>query len=185
VLPTTPANYFHLLRWQALSGRHKPLVVFTPKSMLRLKAATSAAADFTSGSFQPLIGEPAAFDTPSRVRRVVLCSGKIYHDLAGYRAEVNAKSTAIVRIERLYPIPHEELRAELSRYPDDVELVWVQEEPSNQGAWPRMALRLPELLGRPLSVISLPASSAPAAGSAKVHNASHRELIQTAVLTEG
>jgi multifunctional 2-oxoglutarate metabolism enzyme len=183
-LPTTPANYFHLLRWQALSGRHKPLIVFTPKSMLRLKAATSAAADFTSGSFQPLIGEPAAFDT-SGVRRVVLCAGKIYHDLAGYRAEVNARSTAIVRVERLYPIPHEELRAELSRYPDDVELVWVQEEPSNQGAWPRMALRLPELLGRPLSVISLPASSAPAAGSAKVHNASHRELIQTAVLTEG
>jgi len=183
-LPTTPANYFHLLRWQALSGRHKPLVVFTPKSMLRLKAATSATADFTSGSFQPLIGEPAGFDT-SGVRRVVLCAGKIYHDLAAYRAEVNAKSTAVVRVERLYPIPHEELRAELSRYPDDVELIWVQEEPSNQGAWPRMALRLPELLGRPLSVISLPASSAPAAGSAKVHNASHRELIETAILTEG
>jgi multifunctional 2-oxoglutarate metabolism enzyme len=184
VLPTTPANYFHLLRWQALSGRHKPLVVFTPKSMLRLKAATSTTADFTSGSFQPLIGEPASFDT-SEVRRVVLCAGKIYHDLAAYRTEVNAKSTAVVRVERLYPIPHEELRAELSRYPDDVELVWVQEEPANQGAWPRMALRLPELLERPLSVISLPASSAPAAGSAKVHNASHRELIETAIPTEG
>jgi multifunctional 2-oxoglutarate metabolism enzyme len=183
-LPTTPANYFHLLRWQALSGRHKPLIVFTPKSMLRLKAATSATADFTSGSFQPLIGEPASFDT-SGVRRVVLCTGKIYHDLAAYRAEVNAKSTAVVRVERLYPVPHEELRAELSRYPDDVELVWVQEEPANQGAWPRMALRLPELLERPLSLISLPASSAPAAGSAKVHNASHRELIETAVPTEG
>ena len=76
-----------------------------------------------------------------------------------------ATAAAIVRVERLYPIPHEELRAELSRYPDDVELVWVQEEPSNQGAWPRMALRLPELLERPLSLISLPASSAPAAGS--------------------
>jgi 2-oxoglutarate dehydrogenase E1 component len=183
-LPTTPANYFHLLRWQGLSGRHKPLIVFTPKSMLRLKAATSATTDFTSGSFQPLIGEPATFGT-SAVRRVVLCTGKIYHDLAGYRATVNAKSTAVVRVERLYPIPHEELRAELSRYPDDVELVWVQEEPSNQGAWPRMALRLPELLGRPLSLISLPASSAPAAGSAKVHNASHRELIEMAIPTEG
>jgi 2-oxoglutarate dehydrogenase E1 component len=183
-LPTTPANYFHLLRWQALSGRHKPLVVFTPKSMLRLKAATSATADFTSGSFQPLIGEPAAFDT-SAVRRVVLCTGKIYHDLAAYRDTVNAKTTAVVRVERLYPIPHEELRAELSRYPGDVELVWVQEEPSNQGAWPRMALRLPELLERPLSLISLPASSAPAFGSAKVHAATHRELIETAIPAEG
>jgi 2-oxoglutarate dehydrogenase E1 component len=183
-LPTTPANYFHLLRWQALSGRHKPLIVFTPKSILRAKAATSATADFTSGAFQPMIGEPATFDT-SAVRRVVLCSGKFYYDLAEYRAKANANSTAIVRVEQLYPIPHEQLRAELSRYPDDAELVWAQEEPANQGAWPRMALRLPGLLGRPLSVVSLPASSAPAYGSAKVHNSSHRELIETAIPAEG
>ncbi len=183
-MPSTPASYFHLLRWQALSGRHKPLIVFTPKSMLRLKAATSAVADFTSGSFQPLIGEPANFDG-SGVRRVLLCTGKIYYDLAEHRAAVNAHGTAIVRFERLYPIPVEELRVELSRYPGDAELVWVQEEPSNMGAWPRMALRLPELLGRPLSVISLPASSAPAAGSAKVHAASHRGLIETAIPAEG
>ena len=183
-MPSTPASYFHLLRWQALSGRHKPLIVFTPKSMLRLKAATSAVTDFTSGSFEPLIGEPPEFDG-SGVRRVVLCTGKVYYDLADRRSKVNATSTAIVRFERLYPIPHDELRAELSRYPADAELVWVQEEPSNMGAWPRMALRLPELLGRPLSVISLPASSAPAAGSAKVHAASHRELIETAIPAEG
>ena len=183
-MPSTPASYFHLLRWQALSGRHKPLIVFTPKSMLRLKAATSAVTDFTSGSFEPLIGEPPEFDG-SGVRRVVLCTGKVYYDLADRQAKVNATSTAIVRFERLYPIPHDELRAELSRYPADAELVWVQEEPSNMGAWPRMALRLPELLGRPLSVISLPASSAPAAGSAKVHAASHRELIETAIPAEG
>ena len=170
-LPTTPANYFHLLRWQALSGRHKPLIVFTPKSILRAKAATSATGDFTSGAFLPMIGEPAAFDT-SAVRRVVLCSGKFYYDLADYRAKANANSTAIVRVEQLYPIPHEELRDELSRYPSDAELVWAQEEPTNQGAWPRMALRLPELLGRPLSGVSLPASSAPAYGSAKMHNSS-------------
>ena len=101
---------------------------------------------------------------------MVLCSGKFYYDLAEYRAKANANSTAIVRVEQLYPIPHEQLRAELSRYPADAELVWAQEEPENQGAWPRMALRLPELLGRPLSAVSLPASSAPAYGSAKVHN---------------
>ena len=183
-MPSTPASYFHLLRWQALSGRHKPLIVFTPKSMLRLKVATSAVADFTNGSFEPLIGEPPAFDG-SAVRRVVLCAGKIYYDLAERRAALNANGTVIVRFERLYPIPVEELRAELSRYPGNAELVWVQEEPSNMGAWPRMALRLPELLGRPLSVVSLPASSAPAAGSAKVHAASHRDLIEAAIPTEG
>jgi multifunctional 2-oxoglutarate metabolism enzyme len=183
-LPTTPANYFHLLRWQALSGRHKPLIVFTPKSILRAKAATSATADFTSGAFQPLIGEPEGFDA-SAVRRVVLCSGKFYYDLAEYRNKANANATAIVRVEQLYPIPHEQLRAELSRYPADAELVWAQEEPENQGAWPRMALRLPQLLGRPLSAVTLPASSAPAYGSAKMHNSSHRELIETAIPTEG
>ncbi len=179
-LPTTPANYFHLLRWQALSGRHKPLIVFTPKSILRAKAATSATAEFTSGAFQPLIGESAGFDA-SAVRRVVLCAGKFYYDLAEYRAKANAHSTAIVRVEQLYPVPHEQLRAELSRYPADAELVWAQEEPENQGAWPRMALRLPQLLGRPLSAVTLPASSAPAYGSAKMHNSSHRELIETAI----
>ena len=183
-MPSTPASYFHLLRWQALSGRHKPLIVFTPKSMLRLKAATSAVPDFTSGFFQPLIGEPADFDG-SAVRRVALCTGKVYYDLADRRAAINGKHTAIVRFERLYPTPVEELRAELSRYSADAELVWVQEEPSNMGAWPRMALTLPELLRRPLSVVSLPASSAPAPGSAKVHASSHRELIEAAIPAEG
>jgi len=183
-LPTTPANYFHLLRWQALSNRHKPLIVFTPKSLLRLKAATSATADFTNGAFRPLIGEPASFDT-SAVRRVVLCSGKFYYDLADFRAKTGANSTAIVRVERLYPIPLDELRAELARYPAGTELVWAQEEPENQGGWPRMALHLPQLLGRQLMLVSLPASSAPAYGSAKVHASTHRELIERAIPTEG
>jgi 2-oxoglutarate decarboxylase len=182
-IPTTPANYFHLLRWQALSGRGKPLIVFTPKSLLRSKAATSATADFTSGAFQPLIGEPASFDS-SGIRRVIMCTGKVYYDLLDRQQKTKNTDTAIVRVERLYPIPLDELRAELSRYPGDAELVWVQEEPSNQGAWPRMALKLPELLGRPLSVVALPASSAPAAGSAKVHAASHRDLIETAIPAE-
>ena len=154
--------------------------------MLRLKAATSATADFTHGSFQPLIGEPAGFDA-SRVRRVVLCTGKIYYDLAEHRAKPGVTDTAIVRVERLYPIPAQELRAELSRYPSDAELVWCQEEPENQGAWPRMALRLPDadLIGRLPRLVALPASSAPAFGSAKVHAATHRELIETAILAEG
>jgi 2-oxoglutarate dehydrogenase E1 component len=183
-LPTTPANYFHLLRWQAISGRHKPLIVFTPKSLLRLKAATSATVDFTHGSFRPLIGEPDGFDA-GRVRRVVLCTGKIYYDLAEHRAKSGVTDTAIVRVERLYPIPGQELQAELSRYSSDVELVWAQEEPENQGAWPRMALRLPQLIGRLPRLVALPASSAPAFGSAKVHAATHRELIETAIPAEG
>ncbi|HEY4461698.1 MAG TPA: multifunctional oxoglutarate decarboxylase/oxoglutarate dehydrogenase thiamine pyrophosphate-binding subunit/dihydrolipoyllysine-residue succinyltransferase subunit [Streptosporangiaceae bacterium] len=177
--PTTPANYFHLLRWQALSDRHKPLIVFTPKSMLRLKTATSPASAFTSGSFQPLIGAPAELDA-SRVRRVVLCSGKVYYDLAEQQ-RATGSPTAIVRVERLYPLPLNELRAELDRYPHAEELVWAQEEPANMGAWPRMALKLPELLGRKLQLVSLPPSSAPAAGSAKKHTETHKELIQAAL----
>jgi multifunctional 2-oxoglutarate metabolism enzyme len=177
--PTTPANYFHLLRWQALSGRHKPLIVFTPKSMLRLKAATSPASAFTSGSFQPLIGEPPELDA-AQARKVVLCSGKVYYDLAEQRRAMGSP-TAIVRVERLYPLPLSELKAELARYPHAEELVWAQEEPANMGAWPWMALKLPELLGRKLQLVSLPPSSAPAAGSAKKHAATHRELIEAAL----
>jgi len=179
-IPTTPANYFHLLRWQVMSGRRKPLIVFTPKSMLRLKNATSAVAEFTSGSFLPLIGEPAGFDTAA-VRRVVLCTGKVYYDLAERRRGGGTPRTAIVRVERLHPLPVDELEAELARYPDAEELVWAQEEPANMGAWPRMALKLPELLGRPLSLVSLPASSAPAAGSTAKHNSGHKALIEAAL----
>jgi 2-oxoglutarate dehydrogenase E1 component len=184
-MPTTPANYFHLLRWQALSGRRKPLIVFTPKSMLRLKAATSAVAEFTGGSFQPVIGDHE-IDAAGTVRRVLLCSGKVYYDLAERRRALAASDpafpgTAIVRVERLYPLPVAELTAELGRYPAAEEVAWVQEEPANMGAWPRMALKLPELLGRPVTPVCLPPSSAPAGGSANVHAAEHRALIEAAL----
>jgi len=178
-MPTTPGNYFHLLRWQARSGRHKPLVVFTPKSMLRLKAAASAVSDFTSGSFRPLIGSVQASDAD--VRRVLLCSGKVYYDLAARRREAGAADTAIARVERLYPLPVSELCAELARYPGAETVSWVQEEPVNMGAWPTMALKLPRVLNREVGVVSLPASSAPAAGSAAKHAATNREIIETAI----
>ncbi|HEX9526716.1 MAG TPA: multifunctional oxoglutarate decarboxylase/oxoglutarate dehydrogenase thiamine pyrophosphate-binding subunit/dihydrolipoyllysine-residue succinyltransferase subunit, partial [Streptosporangiaceae bacterium] len=178
-MPTTPGNYFHLLRWQARSGRHKPLVVFTPKSMLRLKAAASAVSDFTSGSFRPLIGSVQASDAD--VRRVLLCSGKVYYDLAARRREAGAADTAIARVERLYPLPVSELCAELARYPGAETVRWVQEEPVNMGAWPTMALKLPRVLSRDVGVLSLPASSAPAAGSAAKHASTHREIIETAI----
>jgi 2-oxoglutarate decarboxylase len=177
-MPSTPANYFHLLRWQALSGRLKPLIVFTPKSLLRLKAATSAASEFTSGSFQPVIGDSV---DPGGVRRIVMCSGKIYYDLVARRAKTGDQSTAIVRVERLYPLPVAELQTELSRYPGDAELVWVQEEPANMGAWPTMALKLPKVLGRQVRAISLPASSAPAPGSASKHAELHSAVVEEAI----
>jgi 2-oxoglutarate decarboxylase len=178
-MPTTPANYFHLLRWQGMSGRHKPLIVFTPKSMLRLKAATSTVAEFTSGSFRPLIGSTHSAPDAS-IRRVLLCSGKVYYDLVARRKELAADDVAIVRVERLYPLPVAELRAELARYPGASEVVWVQEEPANMGAWPTLALKARSQLDLSLGVVSLPASSAPAAGSAAKHATTHREIVETA-----
>jgi 2-oxoglutarate dehydrogenase E1 component len=178
-VPTTPANYFHLLRWQALSGRRKPLVVFTPKSMLRLKAATSPVAEFTAGAFQPVSADPAALD-PAAVTRILLCSGKLRYDLAAHRVASGDTSVAIMALERLYPLPTDELRAGLAAYPATREVVWVQEEPVNMGAWPWIGLRLPGPLGRPLTVVSRPASSAPAAGSANMHRAEQQALIEAA-----
>ena len=143
-MPTTPGNYFHLLRWQGLSGRQKPLIVFTPKSMLRLKAATSAVSEFTDGSFRPLIGDADA--DPAAVRRILLCSGKVYYDLVARRQQAGVTDVAIARVERLYPLPITELATELARYPAAESVTWVQEEPANQGAWPTMALKLPRVL---------------------------------------
>jgi len=178
-MPTTPGNYFHLLRWQGRSGRHKPLIVFTPKSLLRLKAAASAVTEFTAGSFRPLISDPGV--DPSGVRRVLLCAGKVYYDLAAYRQQAGANEVAIVRVERLFPLPVSELCAELTRYPAAESVTWVQEEPANMGAWPTMALKLPRVLGREVGVVSLPVSSAPATGSAAQHAATHKQIIETAI----
>src|SRR6266851_3639746 len=179
-MPSTPASYCHLLRWQALSGRRAPLIVFTPKSMLRLKQATSSVADFAQGSFQPVVGDRGNLD-PAAVGRVLLCSGKVYYDLAAKRAAGGLADHAIVRVERLYPLAATELQAELARYPGAEEVVWVQEEPANMGAWPTMALHLPDILGRHVRPITLPASSAPAAGSANAHAAEHRLVIEQAL----
>ena len=179
-VPTTPANYFHLLRWQALSGRPKPLIVFTPKSMLRLKAATSAVAEFTHGSFLPVFGDPRPAD-PAGVRTVVLCAGKIYYDLAEKRAAEGRDDIALIRVERLYPLPLGEILTELDRYPAEAEIAWVQEEPANMGAWPIMALWLPGLLERKIRVVSPPASSAPALGSSVAHAADHKAVIERAL----
>ncbi|MDP9417537.1 MAG: multifunctional oxoglutarate decarboxylase/oxoglutarate dehydrogenase thiamine pyrophosphate-binding subunit/dihydrolipoyllysine-residue succinyltransferase subunit, partial [Actinomycetota bacterium] len=178
-VPSTPANYFHLLRFQAYNEARRPLIVFTPKSMLRLKAAASAVEDFTEASFQPVIPETEQLD-PARVTRVLLCSGKVYYDLLAERAKRQDTTTAIVRIEQLYPIPRDEARAAVDAFPD-AELFWVQEEPANYGPWLFVALNVAERLGgRRLRRISRPHSAAPAAGSHKVHEIEQRGIVTQA-----
>ncbi|MFD7662188.1 multifunctional oxoglutarate decarboxylase/oxoglutarate dehydrogenase thiamine pyrophosphate-binding subunit/dihydrolipoyllysine-residue succinyltransferase subunit [Streptomyces sp. NPDC059788] len=187
-MPTLPSNYFHLLRWQVHNPHHKPLVVFTPKSMLRLKAAASKTAEFTTGGFRPVISDDAA--KAEDVTKVVFCSGKVYYDLEAERVKRGAFDTALVRIERLYPLPGKELQAEIAKYPNAGKYLWVQEEPANQGAWPFLGLNLIDHLdlsvgadvphGERLRRISRPHSSSPAVGSAKRHQAEQAALIAEA-----
>jgi len=180
-IPTTPANYFHLLRRQALSPKRKPLVVFTPKSLLRHKLCVSAVTDFTGGTFQPVIPDPGV--DRNAVRRVLLCTGKIYYDLLQARPEGSAHDTAIVRMEQLYPLPVEEIRQALASYPNASDFAWIQEEPANQGAWSFIALNLLEHLeGVGLRRISRPAAAAPATGSTKVHDVEQAALIEAALV---
>nr|MDQ6937293.1 thiamine pyrophosphate-dependent enzyme [Actinomycetota bacterium] len=182
-VPSTPASYFHLLRRQGLSDVRRPLVAFTPKSLLRLKAAVSQLEDFTSGTFAPVIGDVTA--DPAAVRRVVLCSGKVYYDLAAARAKESRTDVALVRVEQLYPLPADGIAAEIGRFPD-AELLWAQEEPSNQGAWAFIALNLPGRLdGRLLRFAARPASASPAVGSASVHATQQAELVATALGARG
>ena len=181
--PSTPASYFHLLRRQAYARPRRPLVVFTPKSMLRLKAASSQPSDFTTGGFRPVLPDPAGL-SGAGVTRVLLASGKMVHDLDAERAKRNDTATAIVRVEQLAPIPAQAIAAELARYPG-ADVLWCQDEPQNQGAWPFMALGLPELLGahgqpRDLRVVARKASASPATGSHRKHEIEQAELVARA-----
>ena len=179
-MPSTPASYFHLLRRQAYSEPRRPLVVFNPKSMLRLKAAASAPEDFTSGTYREVIPEAAQLEAGT-VTRVLLCTGKVYYDLLAERTQRQDTTTAIVRVEQLYPLPGEEIARTVAAYPD-AEIVWVQEEPANQGAWSFMAMNLPAFLGgRPLASVTRPASASPAVGSAKKHADEQKRLVQAAL----
>ncbi|HTW19532.1 MAG TPA: multifunctional oxoglutarate decarboxylase/oxoglutarate dehydrogenase thiamine pyrophosphate-binding subunit/dihydrolipoyllysine-residue succinyltransferase subunit, partial [Mycobacteriales bacterium] len=180
-IPSTPANYFHLLRRQVLSDRHKPLIVFTPKSMLRLRAATSMPQEFTSGRWQPVLADPHGPD-PASVTRVLLCSGKIGYDLMRHREKSGATDTAIIRVEQVYPLPVAEIVAAVSAYPSMEQLTWVQEEPENQGVWPYIAVNLPAHLplGTFLRQVSRPAASAPAGGSQSKHDAEQSRLLEEA-----
>ncbi|WP_261564750.1 multifunctional oxoglutarate decarboxylase/oxoglutarate dehydrogenase thiamine pyrophosphate-binding subunit/dihydrolipoyllysine-residue succinyltransferase subunit [Frankia gtarii] len=180
--PSSPASYFHLLRRQTLSPVRRPLVVFTPKSMLRLKAATSTVAELTEGSWRPVIDDDFVTD-PSTVRRVLLSAGKVYYDLAAARGKHDdAERFALLRVEQLYPTPGPELAKVLERYPNLTDVVWVQEEPANQGAYPHMAVNLGESLpgGIRLRRISRRAAAAPASGSSRVHEREQQALVEAA-----
>jgi 2-oxoglutarate dehydrogenase E1 component len=176
--PASPANYFHLLRWHAKNPARRPLIVFTPKSMLRLKAAASALSDFTTGHFRPVIGD----DSVQNASRVIFCSGKIYHDLVAERTKLGETGTAIVRVELLYPLPIDEMVAEANKHPN-ANLLWVQDEPANQGPWSHIALRTSDAHGghgfgaRTLRRISRRATASPATGSHHLHEDEQKALL--------
>ena len=183
-VPTTAAQIFHLLRRQALRMQRKPLIVMSPKSLLRHKNASSSLADLANGSFQTVIGEVDKVDA-KKVSRVILCSGKVYFDLLAARRERNITNIAIVRVEQLYPFPKEHLEKELAKYPKATEIVWCQEEPRNQGAWYWIASRhhLETQLGtkQRMLLVARPASSSPAVGYLAKHNEQQKALVESAL----
>ena len=177
---TTPAQYFHLLRRQVLRDFRKPLVVMTPKSLLRHKQAVSMPDDLARGTFREVIDD--ATDAPDRVRRIVLCSGKVYYDLiAGRDQSAKGREVAILRLEQFYPWPAEALKAAMGRYRQAREFVWAQEESQNMGGWTFVAPRLRELTGRPFGYVGRDASASPATGSKLVHDREQAELVEAAV----
>jgi 2-oxoglutarate dehydrogenase E1 component len=178
--PSTPASYFHLLRRHTLGDEHRPLVVFTPKSMLRRKEAASKPDDFTAGTFRPLVGDAVA--DPSMVEVLLLCSGRITWDLMVERAKQQGDSptTAIARVEQLYPRPEAELRQEIDRYPNLREVRWVQDEPANMGPAPHFRLNLFPNLEHEVHVISRPASSSPSVGVHSRHVEEQKGLMTAA-----
>ena len=177
--PSTPAQHFHLLRAQAIATVRRPLIVATPKSMLRLKAAASEPADFTNGRWMPVLPDPEPLDA-SAVTRVVLCTGKVFYDFAAARRKSENTNVALVRVEQLYPVPGAQIRDVLASYPNATDVVWAQEEPANQGAWAHIALSLPEQLPSEVRLrrISRRAAASPAAGSSKVHEAEQLALVE-------
>ncbi|MCB4207197.1 multifunctional oxoglutarate decarboxylase/oxoglutarate dehydrogenase thiamine pyrophosphate-binding subunit/dihydrolipoyllysine-residue succinyltransferase subunit [Arthrobacter sp. UM1] len=173
--PSTGANHFHLLRRQALGKAVKPLVIFTPKQLLRLKAAATPVEALTEGSFQPVIGDTTA--EASKVKRVLLVSGRLYYDLEAKRQKSKDESVAIVRVEQLYPLPIEGIKAEIAKYGNAEDVVWVQDEPMNQGPWPFMSMNLVPALDRPVGIVARPASASTAAGTVKRHTNEQDTLV--------
>jgi len=176
--PTTPAQYFHLLRRQVRPGMERPLIVMTPKSLLRLPAASSSIDDLTAGGFRPLIDDAEIADRDA-VKRIVLCSGKVYYDLAEARKKTEDRSVAIVRLEQFYPFPAHSVRETLANYPNANQLVWAQEEPQNMGGWTFVQNRLENA-----QYVGRSASASPATGSYSIHQKEQAELVSKALATD-
>ncbi|MCW4467023.1 multifunctional oxoglutarate decarboxylase/oxoglutarate dehydrogenase thiamine pyrophosphate-binding subunit/dihydrolipoyllysine-residue succinyltransferase subunit [Glutamicibacter sp. MNS18] len=176
--PSNGANHFHLLRRQAYARPRKPLIVFTPKQLLRLKAAATNVEDFTTGGFREVIGDES-IPNAAAVDKVLLVSGRLYYDLLSTRTKAKDEKTAIIRVEQLYPAPTEQIAAELAKYPNAT-VSWVQDEPANQGPWPFFALNVATELQRKVSLVSRPASAATSAGTSKRHEAEQAVLLQQA-----
>jgi 2-oxoglutarate dehydrogenase E1 component len=180
--PSTPASYFHLLRWHMKNPARRPLIVFEPKSMLRLKAAASGLKDFTTGTFKPFIPDDKVVNTT----RLIFTSGKVYYDLIAEREKLGEHSTSIARVEQLYPLPIEEMIAEAKKHPKAT-LLWVQDEPANQGPWPYIALTASEafvaheeLSGRSIRRVSRRATASPATGNHHLHEEEEKALMTEA-----
>ena len=180
---TTAAQYFHLLRCQAaLRDDQRPLIIMTPKSLLRHPMAASGLTDLAEGKFQPVLDDEEARGRADSVERLILCTGKIYTELVGSDHRGEAVDTAVARIELLYPFPEERVREVIEGYPNLREILWVQEEPKNMGAWTFMEPRLREMTGGevPIHYIGKPARPSPAQGSARFHKEEHAEIVQAA-----
>ncbi|MHB1170697.1 MAG: 2-oxoglutarate dehydrogenase E1 component, partial [Longimicrobiales bacterium] len=181
---TTPAQYFHLLRRQALLDDKRPLIVMTPKSLLRHPRAISKPAELTQGEFRFVIDDDSIQDRKA-VERIVACSGKVYYDLAARREEENSDAVALVRVEQLYPFPSDQLRELVASYPNVREIVWTQEEPENMGAW-RFARPLLEDIAGSAEVRynGRPERASPAEGFLSTHEATQREIVQRALTVQ-
>jgi 2-oxoglutarate dehydrogenase E1 component len=185
VYPSTPAQYFHSLRRQVLRRWRKPLIVLTPKSLLRNPRAVSSLDDLAKGPFRRVLPDerPAA---SGKTSRILLCSGKIYYDLAEFREKQNRDDVAVIRVEQFYPLSDNALQIVLQPYRDGTPAYWVQEEPQNMGAWPMLGLRFgPTLLGRnPFAYVARAESASPATGSHATHKREQQDLVERAFQTD-
>ena len=180
-VPSNAAQIFHLLRRQMLRPFRKPLVVMTPKSLLRKKEAASPIQDLANGTFQTVIPEPATADEKG-VKRIVACCGKVYYDLLSKKNEAKRDDVALIRVEQLYPFPHKQFETEMKRYPSAQEVVWCQEEPQNQGAWYQTAHYFRENMRdeQKLYYAGRPPSASPAGGYMARHNERQKALVEQA-----
>jgi 2-oxoglutarate dehydrogenase E1 component len=182
-VPSTPSQMFHMLRRQMLRGLRKPLIVMTPKSLLRHRLASSPIAELETGGFHLVLPESDPLEA-SKVRRVVFCSGKVYYDLLEARRASGRQDAAIIRIEQLYPFPAVEYAAVLARYPEALEIVWCQEEPQNQGAWYQIRHRLQQPLegNQQLYYAGRSHAAAPAPGIFQLHVQQQQQLVEAALI---